>query len=186
MTFDQAWRALADEDASRKAPLDLEARVRAAVARRTEREPRRDVFAREALAVAASIGVALVWSVFTSAPDAPASTIVAKPIASRALATFAVTASRERPGLVSAGRQTATVPTAPRADLPSAMLRLSPDPVAALETVQLVRLRLPREALQAFGLVLLEPETTGIVDVDVLVGEDGLPRDIRKVRVEPQ
>jgi hypothetical protein len=36
-----------------------------------------------------------------------------------------------------------------------------------------------------FGLVLIGPDATGVVDVDVLVGEDGLPRDIRRVWFEP-
>ena len=47
--------------------------------------------------------------------------------------------------------------------------------------LQIVRLRLPREALQVLGVVLVEPDAEGMVDVDVLVGEDGLARDIRQV-----
>ena len=50
------------------------------------------------------------------------------------------------------------------------------------EALQVVRLRVPREALEPLGLVLFEPGAQGIVDVDLLVGEDGLPRDIRSVR----
>jgi hypothetical protein len=45
---------------------------------------------------------------------------------------------------------------------------------------------LPREALYALGVVLAEPEHDGAVSVDVVVGEDGLPRDIRKVRIEEE
>jgi hypothetical protein len=56
---------------------------------------------------------------------------------------------------------------------------------AAGEPLQLVRLRVPRQALAMFGLVLIDPDAAGLVDVDVLVGEDGLPRDIRGVWFEP-
>ena len=52
------------------------------------------------------------------------------------------------------------------------------------ESLQLVRLRIPREALQALGVPLFEPEARGLVDVDVLIGEDGLPRDVRRVRAD--
>ena len=52
------------------------------------------------------------------------------------------------------------------------------------ESLQLVRLRIPREALQALGVPLFEPEARGLVDVDVLIGEDGLPKDVRWVRAD--
>ena len=63
------------------------------------------------------------------------------------------------------------------------MMTLDAEPVRDGEALQLIRLRLPREALQTLGIVLLEPDAGGSVDVDVLIGEDGLARDIRKVRV---
>jgi hypothetical protein len=59
-------------------------------------------------------------------------------------------------------------------------------PFQDTESLQLVRLRLPREVLQALGVVFLEPELQTVVDVDVLVGEDGLPRDIRQVRARQE
>jgi hypothetical protein len=38
-----------------------------------------------------------------------------------------------------------------------------------------------RLALQGFGVVLSGPDAEGFAEVDVVVGEDGLPRDVRRV-----
>lgn len=58
-----------------------------------------------------------------------------------------------------------------------------PMPATPAETLQLVRLRVPSEALLALGLAPLEPDASGLVDIDMLVGDDGLPKNIRRVRV---
>jgi len=42
--------------------------------------------------------------------------------------------------------------------------------------------RVPRTSLRAFGVALIDPDASGLVDVDLVVGSDGLPRDIRRVR----
>lgn len=68
-------------------------------------------------------------------------------------------------------------------ELPASLMLFDAGPMQLREPLQMVRLRLPREALQALGLALLEPDACGVVDLDVLVGEDGLPRDIRQVRI---
>jgi hypothetical protein len=39
--------------------------------------------------------------------------------------------------------------------------------------------RVPRTSLRAFGVALIDPDASGLVDVDLVVGSDGLPRDIR-------
>ena len=53
------------------------------------------------------------------------------------------------------------------------------------ETVQLVRIRMPVTALAALGITTTDPDTSGIVDVDVTVGDDGLARDIRAIHRVP-
>ena len=68
-------------------------------------------------------------------------------------------------------------------ELPDAVMQFDPAPLREHEPLQMVRLRLPLEALQALGLALFEPDASGVVDVDVVIGEDGLPRDIRQVRI---
>lgn len=62
------------------------------------------------------------------------------------------------------------------------MVRLTADPAFETESLQIVRLRVPRVSLEVFGVALLEPEASVLVDVDVVVGDDGLPRDIRRIR----
>ena len=68
----------------------------------------------------------------------------------------------------------------PAAD-PEPILTLSADPLFDTESLHIVRVRMPRGALRALGVALVEPEASGLVDVDVVVGDDGLPREIRRV-----
>lgn len=49
------------------------------------------------------------------------------------------------------------------------------------EPLQLVRVRMPREALQIFGVSLIDPQAEGLVDVELIVADDGLARAIRSV-----
>jgi hypothetical protein len=60
--------------------------------------------------------------------------------------------------------------------------RLIADPTFETESFELVRLRLPRTSLEAIGVALIGPEIASLVDVDVVVGGDGLPRAIRSIR----
>lgn len=59
---------------------------------------------------------------------------------------------------------------------------LMTSPPLEAEVLQLVRVRMPRGALQAFGIALVDPEAAAEVEVDVVVGEDGFPRSIRRVQ----
>ena len=102
-------------------------------------------------------------------------------VALRAAVRAAPPASEDR--VVERGERLPRLPAVSRAvlaELPPPLLRFSPQPIGEAEALQIVRLRLPREALQALGVVLVEPDAEGMVDVDVLVGEDGLARDIRQ------
>jgi hypothetical protein len=62
-----------------------------------------------------------------------------------------------------------------------AVLALTADPALETETLQLVRVRMPRLALQSVGVVVSGTNAEGFVEVDVVLGEDGLPRDVRRV-----
>jgi hypothetical protein len=66
--------------------------------------------------------------------------------------------------------------------VPVALTTLAADPILETESLQLVRVRLPRAALGAFGVALAGPDSGDIVDVDVLVGDDGLAREIRRIQ----
>jgi hypothetical protein len=60
-------------------------------------------------------------------------------------------------------------------------MTLAVDPALETETLQLVRVRMPRRALAAVGFVVGGPDAEGFVEVDFVVGEDGLSRDVRRV-----
>jgi hypothetical protein len=81
-------------------------------------------------------------------------------------------------GLDAPVRVLADATTAPERATPAHELR----PVQ--ETVQLVRIRMPVTALAALGITT-DPEASGVVDVDVTVGDDGLARDIRGIHAVP-
>lgn len=54
-----------------------------------------------------------------------------------------------------------------------------PEPV---EHGRMVRVRLPRSALAAFGLPINEPRAEETIQADVVLGEDGLARAVRFVK----
>jgi hypothetical protein len=166
----EAWRQFAQEDAAITAPAELEQRVLAAWEALQHRPRRSQLPAQRRLfwAVAAVAGVLLLAFVryghrATTVPTAPAS-----------IAAVSVT------------RDVEEVPRWPPTPTPSAVITLTADPVLETETLQLVRVRLPRLALQAVGVVVSGPDAEGFVDVDVMVGEDGLPRDVRRVALIQQ
>jgi hypothetical protein len=88
--------------------------------------------------------------------------------------------------VLSAGlRRSPSAPSETRDDTPipmPALMTLAADPVGDTESLQLVRIRVPRTELRALGIALIEPDASGLVDVDVLVADDGLPRDIRRIQ----
>ena len=49
----------------------------------------------------------------------------------------------------------------------------------------IVRVRMPRSALATLGLPMAEPDAAGAVDVEMLVGEDGVARTIRRATAVP-
>lgn len=64
----------------------------------------------------------------------------------------------------------------------SAATNLVTGPPLETESLQLVRVRMPRGALRAFGIALVDPDAAAEVEVDMIVGEDGFPRSIRRVQ----
>ncbi len=182
MTFDRAWRAFVDEESNRRAPAELEARVQQALSGRRPAVRRRRRGVVEGVAIAACACIAAIWSISRSQTDSAgvAPRLLAGPMPAL-VAYVAPVSSEPSAGATLAGRGAARRPR--REETRSAVLHASNR--TAPEALQLVRLRMPRQALAAFGLVLIDPEAAGMVHVDVLVGEDGLPRDIRRVWFEP-
>jgi hypothetical protein len=167
----EAWRQFAQEDAAIRAPAELEQRILAAWEalqhrpRRSQPPGQRHLFwAVAAVAGALLLAFALHGHRATTVPTAPDSSA-------------ALSVTRDVEGV---HRWPETAPT------PSAVISLTVDPVLETETLQLVRVSMPRLALQAFGVVVSGPNAEGFVEVDVLVGEDGLPRDVRRVALTQQ
>ena len=185
--YDEAWRAYAELDQTLHAPPHLEARVLRAVKQAQFATPSARRSAPLPWLVAAAtmaIGVAMAMRGNTTAPavaplSARAHTAVLLP------STVNPVKPQLHPGLPRVTPATAVIPEdwlAREDEMRIILMLFDATPALRGEPLQLVRLRLPREALQGLGVALLEPDAGGMVDLDVLVGEDGLPRDIRKVR----
>ena len=181
--FDEAWRAYAEMERTVHAPLHLEARVLTAVkhAQLAPPPPRRSKHVAWLVAAATvAIGVAAAMS---GGPDTPP-----VPLPSRAHAAVLLPApvAEARPQRPAAAPVIAinTVDWLAREDEVRIILMMfETTPPLPSEPLQLVRLRIPKEALPGLGVSLFDPDTGGTVDVDVLVGEDGLPKNIRKIRL---
>jgi hypothetical protein len=161
----EAWRQFAREDATMMAPPDLEPRVLAAfeASQHPQRRSRRPSQRR------------LVWAIGA--------------VAGTLFLAFALRSHRATTVPPNSASGAAVSATRPARDLrhssqpmpAAALLTLTADPALETETLELVRVRMPRLALQAVGVVVGGPNAEGFVEVDVVVGEDGLPRDVRRV-----
>jgi hypothetical protein len=160
----EAWRQFAQEDAAITAPPELERRVLNAwealqhPPRRNHRPSPRVFWAVGAVAAGLLLAFALRSDRATTVPSAPTSDVG-----------LAV-----RPDVGGGDRGLRPSPT-------TAVITFAVDPVLETETLQLVRVRMPRLDLQAVGVVVGGSNAEGFVEVDVVVGEDGLPRDVRRV-----
>ena len=87
----------------------------------------------------------------------------------------------------SGGRQLRALAPLPQAErevvLATSFLPVVGSPeLYAGETLHLIRVRLPRSSLPAFGVALDENRTTEMIDADVLLGDDGFARAIRFIQ----
>ena len=161
--FNVAWREFAKDDAEITAPV----RLRSAVMRAWDSAQH----AEHDLVGARSTG----WRRMS---------LVATLAAAAALTVVVGTSMRETDRRVGPPRTPADVPplAAAAASSPMDGFRLIADPTFENESFEIVRLRLPRANLETIGVALIGPEITGLVDVDVVVGGDGLPRAIQRIR----
>ena len=56
------------------------------------------------------------------------------------------------------------------------------DPAFDAAAATVVRLRMPRSTLVSLGVPIPDPDAAGEVDIELLVGEDGVARSIRRAR----
>ena len=185
-TFDddalaRALRALAEAEARQETPSHVEAAVMARwdvakdAAHASPARPRVRSFARGAATLAA--GVTIVGAVALdreltitpiTLPPTPIASVPSLDVALRAPAPAIVEAEHAAPRRVS---------RAARTDDARSALVLVGAPIENGELVHVVRMRVAREALVALGVAATV--TADTVDVDVLVGEDGVARGVR-------
>jgi hypothetical protein len=69
---------------------------------------------------------------------------------------------------------------APRRPQSSALGAFAADPLADGAGLMVMRVRMSRSALASIGFPIPDPDAAGTVDVEVIVGEDGVARSIRR------
>jgi hypothetical protein len=186
VNLERSLRALADEDCHVQAPPH----VHAAVMRRWDvmrpsaqhnRDGRRRLAAILAVgSLAAAVVAAVVMSRVPSEPS------LAEPVVARAPEEPGVVVSpppadRDTPAEGHGQRprrlRTRVETMAPR---PGAGMVFVADPILDASATKIVRVRVPRTALVTLGLPLVEPDDRGSVELEMLVGEDGVARTIRR------
>ncbi len=177
----QALGALAENDREREAPLEVEARLVRAYRARRRGGWRWRVIA--AAAAALAIAAALWWT--DRKPQ---------------LAVSAVPQVLQTPDAVQPARVAAAMPNVTRvhrkiARKVAAATKLESrevvtdffplmNPEPSFERGQMLRVQLPASAMLSVGLPVREEHLGDLVQADVLVGEEGMPRAIRFVRFD--
>jgi len=192
MNLDESLRALAADDAATRVPPHVDASVMAAWdahsragagrARRAQHGPAWPWWAGLVAAGLAALAVAAGWppahepreAVRSSAPVNPVTPGPTQPEAPAALpGSVAWLPSGERARLRSVPPRAVEVET-------EAAYVLVPDAGAGAPPLTLMRVRMPRSTFSRLGVPISNPDGDGLVDVDVLVGEDGVARSIRR------
>ncbi len=196
MNVEQSMRALAADDATAQVPPHVDAAVMAAWddSRREHhgRAPaarRKRVLLGSAIAgaLAASLvaaAVVITWRVGNEARHARGNIAPEKSVAPRV------------PEVVAGGIALPRRVEQPRGvEQPMAPARARRRPVASPATgaayvlvpdaymdapLMMIRVRMPRSAFSRLGVPIANPDGDGMVDVEVLVGEDGVARSIRR------
>ena len=175
----QALRALAENDREKEAPPEVEARL-LGVFHSRPRSGRR--WAAVAVLAASLVIALLLWPNHTSKPTvsaAPAVLPVPEPQLPirEAEPTPKVVASRKF------ARKAATAqPPQPHEVVTDFFPLMNPAP--SFGRGQMLRVQLPAAAMQTVGLPVREEHLDDLVQADVLVGEEGMPRAIRFVRFD--
>jgi hypothetical protein len=186
LDLERSLRALAETDAHVEAPPHVET----AVMRRWDSlapfmpHPRRRRSRRGLIFAIGSAAAAVVAAMVLS--RAPSESIRRAPVVARAAeppppvkklpstdGTLVAEKPSARPLRARTGRNTAT----PRHERG---LLLVADPMLEASAASIIRVRVRRTALVTLGIGLVEPNDAGWVDLEMLVGEDGVARAIRR------
>jgi negative regulator of sigma E activity len=187
MDLERSLRALAEEDCHVQALPHVHAAVMQAwdSSRPSDQHRRRWRSRGAGLSAIGSIAAAVLVVVFmyraASEPNRPA------PVAARAGENARAVASVPRADRDTPADAYRPRPPRPRRRREAAPLRYKPglvlvaDPILDASAMRIVRVRVPRTALATLGIPLVEPTVGGTVELEMLVGEDGVARTIRPV-----
>jgi hypothetical protein len=178
----QALRALAENDREKEAPPEVEARLLGVFHSRPRFGRRWAAVA----ALAAGLVIALLlWPNHTPKPDVSA--VQPVPLVPEAA----------RPAPVAVAVPVARGVRVPRKVVPKVAAVRQPEPREVVTDFfplmnpapsfgrgQMLRVQLPAAAMQTVGLPVREEHLDDLVQADVLVGEEGMPRAIRFVRFD--
>jgi hypothetical protein len=180
---------LAENDREKEAPPEVEARLfgpfRARHARHARRFRRQRLWAGITTLAAGLVIVLLLWPNRTPKPAVSAVQPVSPvpqaarpaPVAKAVAVENAARAPRKVP------RKVAAVEQAQAREVVTDFFPLM-NPAPSFERGQMLRVQLPAAAMQTVGLPVREEHLGDLVQADVLVGEEGMPRAIRFVRFD--
>ena len=117
----------------------------------------------------------------SASPSEERTAIAAQPLAAEPVIAPPELPERSR----TTGRPARVRSRVPVADIPSPAVEsggyvIVPEPLGPTTSLQVVRVRMSRAGLASLGLAIVDPEAEGLVDVDMLVGDDGIARVIRR------
>jgi hypothetical protein len=180
--LERSLRALADEDCQLQAPPHVHAAVmhkwdtvRPLAQRRRQRRRSAALFGLGSMA-AAVVGV-----VIYRTPSTPSG---AQPVVAHVAETAHVVTSPRRldnvPAAAHRPRPRRSTTRDRRAEPRERGIVLLADPILDRGATSIVRVRMSRQALIALGIPLVEPNDTRSMDLEMLVGEDGVAHTIRR------
>lgn len=187
----QALRTLAENDRERKASPEVEARLVGAFHLRHARHARRVRLIRRGTLWAgiATLAAGLVIALLLGPNRTPRPVVSAAPVVSLVPETARPAPEVEpTPRVAQAPRKLAPKAVAlqrserqpePREVVTDFFPLMNPSP--SFERGQMLRVQLPAAAMQTVGLPVREEHLDDLVQADVLVGEEGMPRAIRFV-----
>lgn len=177
----QALRALAESDREKEASAEVEARLLGAF--RSRRPSGRRWPAIAATAAALAIAVALWWPNRAPQPVVSAVQLVSRAPEAARPAPVAVANVARAPR--KAARKAAAAQPPQAHEVVTDFFPLM-NPAPSFERGEMLRVQLPAAAMRTVGLPVREEHLGDLVQADVLVGEEGMPRAIRFVRFDVQ
>lgn len=188
MNVEQSLRALAADDTTAQVPSHVDAAVMAAWDASCRAQHGRGLARRKRVAIGVAIAGAVAASLI-----AVAVVLKSRPGDELRQAPGEVVRETFASGVPEAVPH--TIGLADEVELPSPRRRaqrpsIAPPPIdaayvlvpdAGMNTpLTIMRVRMPRSAFSRLGVPIANPDGEGMVDVDVLVGEDGVARSIRR------